>query len=98
MVGLVAVEFHDEIADGADGRAVEGVDFDEFVVGEFVVVLVDVVDDVAEAQFGEGEFVGKVELFGVGEQVGVLRCTDHAAVEAVFGGVAVGERCAMGDG
>ena len=49
MVGLVAVEFYDEVADGADGRAVERVEFGEFVVGEFVAMLVDVVNDVTEA-------------------------------------------------
>ena len=66
VVGLVAVEFGDEITDGADGREVEIVDFDPFVVAKFAAVLVDVVDDFIEANSGEGE------LFGIFEQVGVF--------------------------
>ena len=41
--------------------------------------------------------VGEVELLGVGDEAGVFVFADDVAVEAVFDGVGVGERCAVAD-
>ena len=86
---------HDGFADGVTTRRSS---LSILVVVEGFFVLVDVVDDAAQAGAQDGEFVGDVELFGVLEQVGVFVFADHVLVEAMFDGVGVGEGCAGADG
>jgi len=94
VVGLPAVEFGDEVGDSADGGVEEGVETAVLVGIEGLFVIVDVLADAAEADAGDGEFVGEVELIGVGEEVGVFVFADDGAVEAVFEGVGVAGWCA----
>ena len=64
---------------------------------ERVFTAVDGGHEAAQADAADGELVGEVELLGVGEEVGVLFFEDGGAVEAVFDGVGVAGRCAVGD-
>ena len=98
VVGLTAVEFVFEEGDGANAGEVEVVVLDPVVEGEVVFVAVDVGEDFFDTDSGDGEFVGEVELLGVFDEEGVVFFADFAAVEAVFEGVGVSERCAVGDG
>ena len=98
MVGLVAVEFEGDVGDGAHGGVDEGGETAVLVGIQCVFAAVDVGHEAAQADAGDGEFVGEVELLGVGEEVGVFVFTDGGAVEAVFDGVTVGEGRAVADG
>ena len=92
MIGLVAVELEGDVSDGAHGRVDEGGETAVLVGIECVFTAVDVGHEAAQADAADGELVGEVELFGVGEEVGVFIFAEGGAVEAVFDGLGVGGR------